>query len=174
MAQSFSEDPLDGVSPSSHAPSDPGTDPHSHGDDLSDGTGSVNVEIGISPSDEESIEVVPRDPNFFTTLGEVGSSAQTRIPHNRSASVIPTKTTQSRNPHASSPSLKKRSDVFDLPPKALPLAKSLARSLPLVDWCDSFSADLHFQLNSSPSVWSAFLTNFARTNSASDFQRFLD
>ncbi|KAL7563704.1 hypothetical protein ACA910_021404 [Epithemia clementina (nom. ined.)] len=89
MVLSFSKDPLDGVSTSSNAPSEQETDTQSVGDDYSiDGNWETN-DASVNPSDEESIEVIPRDPNFFDTQGAGTAPSPPSNPNSGRAAWLP-------------------------------------------------------------------------------------
>ncbi|KAL7577177.1 hypothetical protein ACA910_003512 [Epithemia clementina (nom. ined.)] len=131
MAPAFFEDPLDGASVSSYAPSDQGNDLISVDDESLTGTNPETLVANATPSDEESIEVVPRNPNFFENLGEDADQPPTADPTKPSINSVPTTTlTQSRCSPTMPFKISKRADIFGLPFLYSSCAKSLSLSLP--------------------------------------------
>ncbi|KAL7572348.1 hypothetical protein ACA910_021561 [Epithemia clementina (nom. ined.)] len=174
MVLSFAEDPLEGASNSPCSALDPGTSLLSVGDDSSVGTNSVNNKASIAPSDEESLEVIPRDPHFLSTPVDDTAPAQAQNKLSYLRKVVPPKLNQSHGKSLPSRTLAKQSDIFNLPLPYLPKITSADLYIPLVDWSDLFCSKLHFRLCESPKIWSTFLLQLSNIMSLANFQKLLD
>ncbi|KAL7573077.1 hypothetical protein ACA910_018763 [Epithemia clementina (nom. ined.)] len=155
MVQSFSEKPLDNASASSHAFSESGADPPTVGDNSSvNDADSMGDDYGNVPTDEMSVKVVARNPNFFDDPEiETGvNPPQALAPMATTAIPASHGRQQSRPSTPPAHSCSKHSNSFDLP---FPLSSSSETSflaLPLVDWSNSFVTNLHFQFTLNPSA----------------------
>ncbi|KAL7562223.1 hypothetical protein ACA910_004032 [Epithemia clementina (nom. ined.)] len=177
MVLSFSENPLDDASASSHAFSESGADPPTVGDDSSvNDANSTGDDSGTAPTDETSVKVVARNPNFFDDPETDFRATHTLAPVPEASTTIPASRGQQQSrplPPLARP-LSKRSDSFDLPFPLNPSSETSFLKLPLADWSDSFVTDFHFRLTSSPGAWDSFTTSFAKTLDPSLLQKFLD
>ncbi|KAL7562874.1 hypothetical protein ACA910_000251 [Epithemia clementina (nom. ined.)] len=177
MVLSFSENPLDDNSASSHAFSESGADPPTVGDDSSvNDANSTGEDSGTAPTDETSAKVVARNPNFFDDPETVFRVIPTQAPVPEASTTIPASRGQQQSrplPPLALPR-SKRSDLFDLPFPLNPSSETSFLKLPLADWSDSFVTDFHFRLTLSPGAWDSFTTSFAKTLDSSLLQKFLD
>ncbi|KAL7580894.1 hypothetical protein ACA910_001163 [Epithemia clementina (nom. ined.)] len=175
MVPAFFEDPLDGASISSNAPLDQGNDIISVSEESSTRTNPETPVANATPSDEKSIEVIPRNPNFFENLGKDANQPPATDPSKPSTdSVAMTTLTQSRRCPTFPFKISKHADIFGLPLPYSSCAKSLSLSLPLTDWHDTFCSEFHFWLNADLNVWSTFIKGFATIRAASNLQKLID
>ncbi|KAL7569386.1 hypothetical protein ACA910_010471 [Epithemia clementina (nom. ined.)] len=174
MVLLFSEDPLDTCSTSSKAHSEFGPDHLSTGDHSSACSGSLAHGYSVTPSDEASVEAVPRNPDFFNVPEDEPYSAHAPTGNTDSFHQTTTNGTQSLRPPSLVPTLSKCSDVFKLPLSQMPKVKTVALLRALVNWRNTFCSEFHFALHSDPAAWSAFTTSFSKVLTPSDLQKFLD
>ncbi|KAL7569432.1 hypothetical protein ACA910_009618 [Epithemia clementina (nom. ined.)] len=170
----FFDDPLDGASVSSNAPSEQRNDLILVGDESSTETNPGTHVANATPSDKESIEVVPCDPNFFETLGDdtnpPPSADPTKLPLDEVSAATSTNSCHSPTMPLK---IKKCSDISGFLFPYSSRLKSASLSLPLTDWRNTFSSKFHFMLNADLTVWSTFLTGFIKTKTAPDFQKLI-
>ncbi|KAL7564457.1 hypothetical protein ACA910_001551 [Epithemia clementina (nom. ined.)] len=107
MVISFSKDPFDTCSASSNTPSDSGPDHQSAVDDSSACLGSSVYDASLAPSDESSIEAVPRNPNYFNVPEDDPPTVPAPPVNSNPSRPIPTIGNQSRRTSPPIPHLQK-------------------------------------------------------------------
>ncbi|KAL7555766.1 hypothetical protein ACA910_008143 [Epithemia clementina (nom. ined.)] len=174
MVLSFSKDPFDSGSVFSNACSDNGAEPQSVGEESSVCSGSLGNGASANLLDEWLKESVPRDPNFFNVPTDDPSTTLEPPTHVGPGDPVPVNNDQSRRPTTPKLILHQRSDACKLPLEFLTRTKTIASSIQLIDWRDTFCSDFHFTMNSNPAAWSAFMTGFGKAATPSEFQKFID
>ncbi|KAL7577247.1 hypothetical protein ACA910_003570 [Epithemia clementina (nom. ined.)] len=162
MVHSFSEDPFEGASASSHAFLDSDANPQSVGEEcLVNDANSLGNNYGNAPSDKTSVKIVARNANRLDHLATELQVVppQAAIPSTSTAVPSLQGQQQSRTP---TPTPAKQLNAFKLPFPLPLLAKTSFLASPLSDWCNLFCTDLHFPLVLDPSAWTSFTSSFAK------------